>query len=523
MPPRVRRLHQGRSLRRGVRPLHHRHAPPGRAPRFPHRFHGPLRSRSQRYRRRPRARQRLRLLALSHGSPFSSHPLDRHRSSQPLVPAPRRIRAGLSRLPLPVRLPGHPPFPAPLSRRSFLRRDLFRSPRTSPPREPQLCPLRTRPRPSPSERLQHPRHAGRRRRQRPLRPHPTLHPLRNRLRHDQTRFLPRAQRRRVQQFRLPWPPQILAPPRLSLLRSPRRLSALPSHHERHLVHGLPQERGGPMTATVIHAEALGKNYRRGLQSDPGLRHALENFLRDPVKSLRRAKQETFWALKDVSLDVHEGEVLGLIGRNGAGKTTLLKILSRITKPTTGFAEIHGRVGSLLEVGTGFHPELTGRENTFLSGAILGMSKRDITRKFDEIVAFAELEKSIDTPVKHYSSGMYVRLAFAVAAHLEPEILLVDEVLAVGDINFQKKCLGKMGDVARAGRTVVLVSHQMNQMRRLCDRAIWIDRGHIRMIGSGHDVVSAYESAMARGDQNGHQAEREPTARARFVRWEIDAG
>src|SRR3989475_12890238 len=208
-----------------------------------------------------------------------------------------------------------------------------------------------------------------------------------------------------------------------------------------------------MNKTVIHGEGLGKRYRRGLRVDTGLRHVLEGFVRDPLAALRRPSYDRFWALKDVSLEVKEGEVLGLIGRNGAGKTTLLKIFSRITRPTQGWAEIHGRVGSLLEVGTGFHPELTGRENTFLSGAILGMSKREIARKFDEIVAFAELEKFIDTPVKHYSSGMYVRLAFAVAAHLEPEILLVDEVLAVGDIRFQKKCLGKMGDVARPGRTV----------------------------------------------------------------------
>ena len=275
-----------------------------------------------------------------------------------------------------------------------------------------------------------------------------------------------------------------------------------------------------MTASVIHTESLGKNYRRGLQQSPGLRHALENFARNPLKSFRRPTQETFWALKDVSVDVHEGEVLGLIGRNGAGKTTLLKILSRITRPTAGFAEIHGRVGSLLEVGTGFHPELSGRENTFLSGAILGMSKRDITRKFDEIVAFAELEKFIDTPVKHYSSGMYVRLAFAVAAHLEPEILLVDEVLAVGDINFQKKCLGKMGDVARAGRTVVLVSHQLNQIRRLCHRVVWIDDGQIRQDGPAHEVVSAYESAMARGESLNHSDHRGPGTKGRFVRWEI---
>jgi lipopolysaccharide transport system ATP-binding protein len=272
--------------------------------------------------------------------------------------------------------------------------------------------------------------------------------------------------------------------------------------------------------TVIHGEGLGKEYRRGLQVEDGLRHSLEAFLRSPIAALRRKKDETFWALKDVSLEVREGEVLGLIGRNGAGKTTLLKILSRITRPTTGWAEIRGRVGSLLEVGTGFHPELTGRENTFLSGAILGMGKAEITRKFDEIVAFAELEKFIDTPVKHYSSGMYVRLAFAVAAHLEPEILLVDEVLAVGDINFQKKCLGKMGDVARAGRTVVLVSHQLNQIRRLCHRVVWIDAASVRQDGPTHEVVSAYESAMARGDSDGHARSRAANSKGRWLRWEI---
>jgi ABC-type polysaccharide/polyol phosphate transport system ATPase subunit len=243
-------------------------------------------------------------------------------------------------------------------------------------------------------------------------------------------------------------------------------------------------------------------------------------LRAPWKLLKREKKETFWALKDVHLEVKHGEVLGLIGRNGAGKTTLLKILSRITKPTSGWAEIYGRVGSLLEVGTGFHPELSGRDNTYLSGAILGMSKREIERKFDEIVAFAELEKFIDTPVKHYSSGMYVRLAFAVAAHLDPEILLVDEVLAVGDINFQKKCLGKMGEVARAGRTVVVVTHQMNQIRRLCDRVVWIDAGSLRESGSPPKVVSAYEAAMARGTQSGNQPERS-AERALFLRWQID--
>jgi lipopolysaccharide transport system ATP-binding protein len=246
-----------------------------------------------------------------------------------------------------------------------------------------------------------------------------------------------------------------------------------------------------MSKVVIHAESLSKCYRRGLQVDTGLRHSLEAFLRSPIASLRRKKEETFWALKDVSLEVKESEVLGLIGSNGAGKTTLLKILSRITRPTAGWAEIHGRVGSLLEVGTGFHPELTGRENTFLSGAILGMSKSEITRKFDEIVDFAEIEKFIDTPVKHYSSGMYVRLAFAVAAHLEPEILLVDEVLAVGDASFQKKCLGKMGDVSKSGRTIVFVSHNMTAMRRLASRAVWLEGGQIADAGPSANVVDHY--------------------------------
>ena len=275
---------------------------------------------------------------------------------------------------------------------------------------------------------------------------------------------------------------------------------------------------------VIQAEGLGKKYRRGLSArrSDTLREMFTNFVRSPLAAFRPAQHETFWALRDVSLEVREGEILGLIGRNGAGKTTLLKILSRITPPTTGWAEIRGRVRSLLEVGTGFHGELSGRENTYLSGSILGMSKREIDRKFDEIAAFAEIDKFIDTPVKHYSSGMYVRLAFAVAAHLEPEILLVDEVLAVGDINFQKKCLGKIGDVARAGRTVVLVSHQLNQIRRLCQRVVWVDAGSIRQSGATHEVVSAYESAMARGERNGHQPERGPATNARFVRWEIAA-
>lgn len=274
-----------------------------------------------------------------------------------------------------------------------------------------------------------------------------------------------------------------------------------------------------MSATAIQASGLSKSYQRGAsESNALLRDKLARVLRAPWKAWSGQKKETFWALKDVSLEVREGEVLGLIGRNGSGKTTLLKILSRITRPTDGWAEIHGRMGSLLEVGTGFHAELTGRENTFLSGAILGMSKGEIERKFDEIVSFAELEKFIDTPVKHYSSGMYVRLAFAVAAHLEPEILLVDEVLAVGDIKFQRKCLGKMGDVARAGRTVILVSHQLNQIRRLCHRAVWLEGGQVRQVGPTAQVVNAYESAMSSPERDLVESGR--NSGTRFVSWDL---
>ena len=208
--------------------------------------------------------------------------------------------------------------------------------------------------------------------------------------------------------------------------------------------------------------------------------------------------EIIWALRDVSFDVTEGEVVGIIGRNGAGKSTLLKILSRITEPSTGFADIHGRVGSLLEVGTGFHHELTGGENIYLNGAILGMRRSEIQRKFDEIVSFAEVGRFINTPVKHYSSGMYLRLAFAVAAHLEPEILMVDEVLAVGDAAFQRKCLGKMGSVANEGRTVLFVSHNMAAITQLCGRALWIDDGRLRMSGPSVSVVNAYLSAGSEG-------------------------
>jgi lipopolysaccharide transport system ATP-binding protein len=276
-----------------------------------------------------------------------------------------------------------------------------------------------------------------------------------------------------------------------------------------------------MTTAAIRAENLSKRYERGAtKSTALLRDNLARIVRAPWKVWSGKKQETFWALKAVSLEVQEGEGLGLVGRNGSGKTTLLKILSRITKPTDGWAEIHGRMGSLLEVGTGFHQELTGRENTFLSGAILGMRKEEIARKFDEIVGFAELESFIDTPVKHYSSGMYVRLAFAVAAHLEPEILLVDEVLAVGDIKFQKKCLGKMGDVARAGRTVILVSHQLNQIRRLCHRAVWLEGGMVRQAGPAAEVLNAYESAMSSPDRGTKSRTAEQGVKARFISWRI---
>src|SRR5271154_4837999 len=216
-----------------------------------------------------------------------------------------------------------------------------------------------------------------------------------------------------------------------------------------------------MNETVIHAEELGKRYRVGERERYfALRDILTRAFKAPFQGSARKASEFLWAVRDVCFDVKQGEVVGLIGRNGAGKTTLLKILARITSPTAGFAEIRGHVASLLEVGTGFHPELTGRENIYLNGAILGMTRVEIKRKFDEIVAFAEIEKFLDTPVKRYSSGMYVRLAFAVAAHLEPEILIVDEVLAVGDAEFQRKCLGKMGEVAGHGRTVLFVSHNM---------------------------------------------------------------
>jgi lipopolysaccharide transport system ATP-binding protein len=276
-----------------------------------------------------------------------------------------------------------------------------------------------------------------------------------------------------------------------------------------------------MNDKVIHVEQLGKRYRVGERERYfALRDMLTHALKAPFRKGVRKAPDFLWALRDVSFDVMQGEVVGLIGRNGAGKTTLLKVLARITRPTTGFAEIRGRVGSLLEVGTGFHPELTGRENVYLSGAILGMKRQEIARKFDIIVAFAGVERFIDTPLKHYSSGMQTRLAFAVAAHLEPEILLVDEVLAVGDLQFQKKCLGKMQEVSETGRTIVFVSHQMNQIRRLCERALGIDDGQIRESGPTASVIGKYESVMASGDQASEHENRGLGSKGRFVRWEI---
>ncbi|MEX2395072.1 MAG: ABC transporter ATP-binding protein [Actinomycetota bacterium] len=250
-----------------------------------------------------------------------------------------------------------------------------------------------------------------------------------------------------------------------------------------------------MAQVALRVKGLSKRYKLGTrQPYRRLGESLVRAVRRVAGRGGRARTEnTLWALKDVTFDVDEGEILGIVGANGAGKTTLLRILARITRPTDGRAEIFGRVGSLLEVGTGFHPELTGRENVFLNGAILGMGKREIQRKYDEIVAFSEIEEFMDTPVKHYSSGMRVRLAFSVAAHLEPEILFIDEVLAVGDASFQQKCLGKMEEVASAGRTVVFVSHNMGMITGLCTRAIWIDHGQMRMDASPQEVVEAYLS------------------------------
>jgi lipopolysaccharide transport system ATP-binding protein len=279
-----------------------------------------------------------------------------------------------------------------------------------------------------------------------------------------------------------------------------------------------------MPDSIISVQHLSKCYLLGHQGERERYTAMRDVIARNVRSLAGTirdiltgrqvfagdEVEEFWALKDVSFEVKRGEVLGIIGRNGAGKSTLLKILSRITEPTKGRIEIKGRVASLLEVGTGFHPELTGRENIFLNGAILGMTRAEIRRQFDEIIAFAEVEKFLDTPVKRYSSGMYVRLAFAVAAHLQPEILIVDEVLAVGDAQFQKKCMGKMQDVATGGRTVLFVSHNMGAINRLCNRALLLDKGTVYKLGNVHEVSEAYLTGdIARGSKRSWMSEKAP--------------
>jgi lipopolysaccharide transport system ATP-binding protein len=307
-----------------------------------------------------------------------------------------------------------------------------------------------------------------------------------------------------------------------------------------------------MSDAIITVKGLGKKYRISHQGDRqryvALRDVIAQKLKKPFQFLRKSKiadgslkpssishlpspgaavspishlpspgasSEDFWALRDVSFEVKRGEVVGIIGRNGAGKSTLLKILSRITEPTTGRVRLRGRVASLLEVGTGFHPELTGRENVFLNGAILGMSRAEIRKKFDEIVAFAEVEKFLDTPVKRYSSGMYVRLAFAVAAHLEPEILIVDEVLAVGDAEFQKKCLGKMKDVASGGRTVLFVSHNMAAVSSLCSRGIVIKNGFITLDGPAHNCIEFYLTPNSGDMQHSLAHRKDRTGSGRF--------
>jgi len=297
-----------------------------------------------------------------------------------------------------------------------------------------------------------------------------------------------------------------------------------------------------MSDIAIHCEGLSKQYRIG-QREPykALRDVISDAAAAPLRRLRStlrngsstssssngssSDNDTFWALDDLSFDVRRGEVVGIIGRNGAGKSTLLKILSRITKPTRGHAEINGRVGSLLEVGTGFHPELTGRENIYLNAAILGMRKAEVVRKFDEIVAFAEVEKFIDTPVKRYSSGMYVRLAFAVAAHLEPEILIVDEVLAVGDAAFQKKCLSQMGKAAEGGRSILFVSHKLSAINSLCTRCLLLEQGSLVLTGQPAEVTShyqsrIYEAAVNRGSLD--EAEHVGSAKARFTGLKLQA-
>jgi len=293
-----------------------------------------------------------------------------------------------------------------------------------------------------------------------------------------------------------------------------------------------------MSNTVIKVENLSKRYRIGLKEKihETFLGALISWVKSPIYNFRRLQKlsqfvehensdDIIWALRSISFEVKHGEVLGIIGRNGSGKSTLLKILSRITEPTEGRAQIIGRVGSLLEVGTGFHPELTGRENIYLNSAILGMKKAETDRKFDEIVDFAEVEKFIDTPVKRYSSGMYVRLAFAVAAYLEPEILLVDEVLAVGDVAFQKKCLGKISDVAKEGRTVLFVSHNMAVISNLCERCLLLDSGRIVIDGSVNASIECYISSIQTLNQFiplHSRVDRQGNGRLRFTNFKISS-
>ena len=268
---------------------------------------------------------------------------------------------------------------------------------------------------------------------------------------------------------------------------------------------------------ILEIHSISKQYKVGgkrIRGTENFRELIERAASAPFRALTGrqnggvAKEDlyAFWALKDVTFDVKQGDVLGIIGRNGAGKSTLLKILSRITSPTEGSVKIRGRLASLLEVGTGFHPELTGRENIFLNGAILGMRRSEILRRFDEIVAFAEVERFLETPVKHYSSGMYVRLAFAVAAHLEPEILVVDEVLAVGDLPFQKKCLGKMSEVSRGGRTVLFVSHNMAAIENLCSRGVVLHQGKLLYDGGAKDAIQYYLNSLSTRSGTGHVVE-----------------
>jgi lipopolysaccharide transport system ATP-binding protein len=274
---------------------------------------------------------------------------------------------------------------------------------------------------------------------------------------------------------------------------------------------------------IIKIERLGKLYRIGTHRSPGtLRDAIAEMARAPFKSaLQRNHKSDLWALKEVDLEVTPGEVVGIIGRNGAGKSTLLKILSRITSPTEGHVALYGRVSSLLEVGTGFHSELSGRENIFLNGAIMGMSRTEIVAKFDEIVAFAGIDEFLDTPVKHYSSGMYVRLAFAVAAHLESDILVVDEVLAVGDVEFQKKCLNKINDVARSGRTILFVSHNLAAVENLCSSGIVLEEGRVKFAGTQKDAISHYlTSSLSSSDSMLERNDRVGSGEIRIVSVEM---